>query len=342
MRVSDLGKDLHNLVLQNSHDYSPHYNKFEEEFMQRYHQFQGLKNEVRIDMSNKSGYDLVKLSLLLSDFTSIFPYDKKKFLYTFDPQVKERKIIGTKNYLDKIAKEIPNSSLYAGYGSVSEEIIEEVFETFYPLIEANKIFIRPEKIIFVVDLHGSGRAAIHPADPNGASDEWRIISEEYLQASYPLFDKSNSIENYKKLSDVIVPYIKGISIDEYAKIILDEEDLLSSFRLQTKNYLNLIQKNNPDVEEFKNDVIQPKLDLLNRKFKIVTNNHRMKIAGATIGSAGLMLLSLTQSGMIAALSQFISFGLGTVGFVKSEAEYQENIDKLKDIPEYLLWRLSKK
>jgi hypothetical protein len=42
----------------------------------------------------------------------------------------------------------------------------------------------------------------------------------------------------------------------------------------------------------------------------------------------------------AALSQFISFGFGTVGFIKSEAEYQENIDKLKDVPECVLLRIS--
>jgi hypothetical protein len=81
--------------------------------------------------------------------------------------------------------------------------------------------------------------------------------------------------------------------------------------------------------------------LINRKFKLITNNHRLKVAGATLGTISLGLLSLTQSGMTAALSQFISFGLGTVGFVKSEAEYQEGIDKLKDNPEYLLWKMDK-
>jgi len=340
--ISDLGKNLYDLVLENSHDYSPHYNKFEKEFLDRYNQFQGLKNDVRIDIANDNEFSAVKLSLLLSDFTSIFPYDNKRFLYTFNPEIKGRKIIGPKNYLDKVANEIPNSELYAGYGSVSEELIENTFETFYPLIAANKIFIRPEKIIFVVDLHGTGEAAVHPADPNCGSDEWRIIDEAKLQASYPLLGKGNVVKNHQELSKLLVPYIKGIDIQEFCKIILDEEDLLSAFRLQTKNYLELVKKSNTNIEEFKNDVIQPKLDLINRKFKLITNNHRLKIAGATVGTVGLMLLSLSQTGMTAALSQFISFGLGTVGFAKSEAEYQENFDKIKDIPEYLLWRISRK
>lgn len=342
MQVSDIGKSLYDLVRENSHDYSPHYARFEKDFLERYNQFPGLKNDVRIDLSNDNSYDLVKLSLLLSDFTSIFPYDEERFLYTFNPEAKGRKIIGPKSYLDKIACEIPGANLYAGYGSVSEELLEGVFETFYPLIEANKLIIRPEKIIFAVDIQDGGGAEVHPADSNSGSDEWRVLDDKSLQASFPLFDRKSSVENHMKLSDILVPYIKGIDMREYANIILDEEDLLSSFRLQTKNYLELIKKNNPDIEEFKSDVIQPKLDLINRKFKTVTTNHRLKVAGATIGTAGLMLLSLTQTGMTAALSQFISFGLGTVGFVKSEAEYQENIDKLKDFPEYLLWRISKK
>jgi len=337
MRTAKLGQKLHGLVLKNSHDYSPYYSKIEKEFLDQYNQFQGLKNDVRIDLRN-SDYDLVKISLLLSDFTSIFPYHNKNFLYTFDPKHKERKIIGPKKYLDEIANKIPNGSLFAGYGSVAEEFIEEVFEKFSPLIKANKVFIRPEKIVFVVDME-SGHATVHPADPNSGFDEWRVIVDSNLQKSYPLFDKDSATEHDKKLSEILIPYLKGVEIKEYSKIILDEEDLLSSFRLQTKTYLQYLKNNNPNSDEFRADIINPKLDTINRKFKTIINNHRLKIAGATLGTVGLAVLSLTQTGLTAALSQFISFGLGTVGFSKSEAEYRENVDKLKDIPEYLLWKI---
>jgi hypothetical protein len=67
----------------------------------------------------------------------------------------------------------------------------------------------------------------------------------------------------------------------------------------------------------------------------------LKVAGATVGAVGLGLISLAQTGLAASMSQFISFGLGTVGFIKNETEYQSSIEQLKDIPEYLLWRLSK-
>lgn len=341
IEVSNIGRNLYDLVLENSHDYSPHYSKFEKEFLDQFNQFAGVKNDVRINVSENDGYDLVKLSLLLSDFTSVFPYDEENFFYTFDPNIKGRKIIGSENYLDAISNEIPNANLYAGYGSVSEDLIESVFESLFPLIEANKLFIRPEKIIFSADLYGDGGATVHPADPNGGSDEWRVIDTTTSQNSYPLFDRKSSVENHKMLADILVPYIRGIDMLEYSKIILDEDDLLSAFRLQTKNYLELIKKNDLYIHEFRSDIIQPKLDLINRKFTTITNNHRLKVAGATIGTAGLMLLSMTQTGITAALSQFITFGLGTVGVVKNETDYQDNIDKLKDIPEYLLWRINK-
>jgi hypothetical protein len=341
MKISDIGKEIYSLVLENSHDFSPHYSKFENEFLKRYNESEELKNEVRVDLSNEGNYDAVKLSLLLSDFTSIFPFHKEKYLYTFDPREKGRKVIGPKSYLDKIKSEIPSGSVYPGYGSVSEELLESFFGKLYPLIEANKIFIRPEKVVFVADLSGTGGVRIHPASPNGRGDEWRVVNSPNSQSAYPLLDRGSSIKNYETLSDIIVPYINGVDIEEYAKILLEEDDLLSAFRVQTKSYIDYLKKNGSNIEEFKMDVMQPKLDLINRKFKLITNNHRLKVAGATLGTISLGLLSLTQSGMTAALSQFISFGLGTVGFVKSEAEYQEGIDKLKDNPEYLLWKMDK-
>src|SRR5258708_10543071 len=342
MTPAEIGRKLHSLVLKNSHDFSPHYNLFEKDFMDWYNKYDGLKTDIRVDLESAESNEMIKLSALLSDFTSVFPYHKDKFLYTFDPKAKGRKIIGPQKYLDNISKEIPNSQLFAGYASVSEEIIEDLFETLNPLIEAGKMLIRPEKIIFAAEIGQDYRASIHPADSNSHADEWRAINENQEQNSYPIFDNKSLIENHKQISEILVPYIQGIDLKEYSKILLDEEDLLSSFRVQMKSYMNMLKNENINSTEFKQDIIQPKLDSINRKFKHITNLHKLKVSGATLGTIGLFLVSLSQAGMIAALSQFITFGLGTVGFIKNETEYQDNLDKLKDAPEYLLWKLNKR
>jgi len=336
MRISEIGKNLFELVKKNSHDFSPYYNLYEKDFLKEFNAMNGIKNDVRINTKDKNDYDSIRISLLTSDFTSVFPYHTSKYLYTFDPEANDRKIIGEHKYLEKIINEIPGANLYPGYGSVSEELIEETFNDFYPLIECNKLLIRPEKIVFSANLE-SGKVMVHPADANGEANEWKVNKDN--SNSLLLIDKYRAINNAKKLSEILIPYISGISIKEYSKIILDEEDLLSSFRLQLKNYLKIVESNNINALEFRNDVIDPKLDLINRKFKVITNNHRLKVAGATIGTSTLMLLSISQLGIAAALSQFIGFGLGTVGFLKTETDYHENIDKLKDIPEYLLWKI---
>jgi hypothetical protein len=341
MKLSRIGYEINELVKENSHDFSPHYSKFEEEFINWYNTYAGLKNDIRIDLS-KDNSDLVRLSILMSDFTSIFPYHKKNFLYTFSPEFKDRKIIGPHKYLEKISSEIPGSQLYAGYASVTEELLEQTFVNFYPLIEAEKVFVRPEKIIFAADLSGKNSGVtIHPADSNSLANEWRVTNIEDGQISYPIFDSKTKTKEENLLSQILIPYIKGISFSEYSKIILDEEDLLSSFRIQMKNYLKVIKEQQLNAEEFKLDVLQPKLDLINRKFTTLTNNHRLKVAGATIATSGLAILAMSQTGIIAALSQFISFGLGTAGLVKAETDYHENLDKIKDYPEYLLYRLNK-
>lgn len=341
MNPSEIGKQLSKLVKKNSHDFSPHYSSYEKEFMNWYHGFQGSKNNIRYNISSSNGIDQVKLSVLMSDFTSVFPYDKQQFLYTFDPNATERKILGSEEYISKISKELSNRSvLFPGYGSISEELLESTFQKFDLLIQSGKMLIRPEKLIFVTDPVTS-YTTIHLADPDGKADEWNVVIDD-KQESLPLLDNYNKhIRDSRVLSEILLPYIHNIKIEEYSKIILDEEDIISSFRKETKNYLKTLKSDYTNSNEFKADVIQPKLDLINRKFKTITNNHRIKISGATLGTIGLALISTSEAGLISALSQFITFGLSTVGFVKTEADYNENIDKLKDIPEYLLWKINR-
>ena len=341
MQPSQIGKKLFKLVKKNSHDFSPHYAKYEKDFMNWYHNFQGTKNEVRYDLGSSDGLDQIKLSMLLSDFTSIFPYDDENFLYTFDPKATARKILGSEEYIEEISSQLSHRSvLFPGYGSISEELLESTFEQMSILIEAGKAMIRPEKIIFVTDPE-TAAATVHLADPNGKADEWNVIIDGE-QDSLQIIDNFNStITDERRLSEILIPYIQNIKFEEYSKIILDEDDLISAFRKETKNYLNILKNDYQNSNEFKADVIQPKLDLINRKFKTITNSHRIKVSGATLGTIGLIAIGTTQVVLAAALSQFITFGLSTVGFAKTEADYHENVDKLKDIPEYLLWRINR-
>lgn len=344
-KISEIGINIHNLVLKNSHDFSSHYFYYEKDFLDWHKKFTGLKNDVRPILRWEQGFDLVRLSVLLSDFTSIFPYNLGGDLGTSYSLEHEGKIRIPNTDLEELTKEHPNGKFYVGFKTLNEEELEDLFTKLYPLVECGKILIRPEKVIYVhtPPETPSGFPHLHtyPADSNGDAEVWRRIGKSREQRSFPIFDSNSVIEHYGKISEVFIPFIGGINLTDYSKILLDEEDILSSFRAQTKSYMEILKKGDVHSEEFKRDVIQPKLDLIGRKFKTITNNHRLKVAGATFGTVGLQLLSLSQAGLAAALSQLISFGLGTVGFVKSEVEYQENIDKLRDIPEYLLWKINK-
>ena len=121
MKISDLGKQLYDLVLENSHNFSPHYNKVENEFLVRFNQFSGIKNDLRIDVAQRDSYNSVLLSAPLADFTSIFPYHKRDFLYTFDPSIRGRKIIGPQTYLKRISEEIPGSAVGSSRKNVCRE-----------------------------------------------------------------------------------------------------------------------------------------------------------------------------------------------------------------------------
>jgi len=339
MTPAEIGKKLHDLVKNNSHDFSPYYSEHESDFLEWFKSFEGYKTDIRVNMAESQSLEKIKFATLMSDFTSIFPYHPSKFLYTwdhFDPLFRARKIVfGGKSIYKR-----GESELHAGYGSVSDEVLEQVFDELSPLIDAGKVMIRPEKAIFSLDLRKETLVTgIFLANPNYA-EKWEFIDGIAEQDSHPVTDKISEFNMNQQVSELLIPFISGVSVSDFAKILIDEEDILSSFRAQIKIYLEQIRKGDINASEFREDVIRPKIDTIGRKFKHVANMHKIEIAGASLATVGLSLLSFTQTGLAGALSQIVGIGLGSTGFLKSETEYQAEIEKLKDVPEYLLWRIN--
>ncbi|HPG57044.1 MAG TPA: hypothetical protein PKW98_04450 [Candidatus Wallbacteria bacterium] len=71
--------------------------------------------------------------------------------------------------------------------------------------------------------------------------------------------------------------------EEGFKILEDETDLLSGFRSNLKNVIKESQTNFKSLKELQQDVLNPEIDKINRRFKKIKGLHKLKIGGV-VGS----------------------------------------------------------
>ena len=125
-----------------------------------------------------------------------------------------------------------------------------------------------------------------------------------------------------------------------AKILDDEQEHLSSLRSAINAGIEQALEKNANPKEFANDVITPALDTISRRFKTITQYHKLKILGASIGTVALSLAAITNEGWIAIAAGLLgASGLGLL--VNEYADYIKDRDEVKENPFYLFWNLKK-
>ncbi|MBD1547545.1 hypothetical protein HK439_14855 [Labrenzia aggregata] len=123
---------------------------------------------------------------------------------------------------------------------------------------------------------------------------------------------------------------------DLCKILDDEHDHLSAARTALKSIVDSTPEK--DTEEAINDILRPKLDNLERKFRAIARAHRMRQAGVMVGTAAMALASYMSGGILQAASA-VAGASGVGVFAKQEADRIERIEDFKSDPHYLLWRL---
>lgn len=145
----------------------------------------------------------------------------------------------------------------------------------------------------------------------------------------------------RKMFDIIVPYIDGISFNTLNKILNEEKDFITSFRLSIKKAISESKDQNNDINQIHNDIIRPEIDKLNFRFKSLMKITSVKMTGAILSTVTVSLLTLTNTGVIQAVTSL--FGAGGLALITKEyAEHLKSKDQLSENPYYLLWKLNKK
>ena len=96
-------------------------------------------------------------------------------------------------------------------------------------------------------------------DTNSPIGNWLAIENAEKQKSIPIDFNSNTVTDNSELFDLTIPYLKGISFSELDKVINDNYDLLSTFRVKLKEVLDTSKKDGKNIEEIKMRLLGHKL-----------------------------------------------------------------------------------
>ncbi|TAU92584.1 hypothetical protein [Rhizobium ruizarguesonis] len=142
------------------------------------------------------------------------------------------------------------------------------------------------------------------------------------------------IDNHSRGHDL--PFLSGIGFVDLAKVLEDENHHLADARLALRTIIDNAESDN--VSTIINDVLRPKLDALERRFKLISSSHHLKQGSALFGTATVALMAYATGGIPQVISAVA--GAGGLGVIaKQQVEASEKRAAIKEDPLYLLWRL---
>ncbi|HYS48448.1 MAG TPA: hypothetical protein VEM36_06715 [Xanthobacteraceae bacterium] len=138
-----------------------------------------------------------------------------------------------------------------------------------------------------------------------------------------------------------MPYVEGIGNADLAKILDDENEVLVEFRSSIRTLISQAKQDQGKIDQILNDVVRPKVAMLDRQFRRITNMNRLKIGGAAVSTATIGLVSYLTTGVAAGITAVAGVS-GLVYLTKEMAGGISDLSALKDDPaSYLLWKLKR-
>jgi hypothetical protein len=245
---------------------------------------------------------------------------------------------------------IESNSIGFGFWMPSGEKIDQFLNDLAPLISQGRLIPRPLRMVFVGTENrtpeGGRQWQALDAAPGSQPDSWHLHAEQRglgqpTATEHALRSTdSDALTSARLAGDIVLPYLRGVSLADYAKILDDENDLLTEFRAAMKQLAHEAQQSSSTLEEFRLDVVEPRISKINRAFERIDRMYRVRASGAAIATATLTLVTLATGGVAAAVAAAAG-SAGLVATAKEVADRGEKLRSLKDDPLHLLWKLKK-
>jgi len=303
----------------------------------------GLKTSYKLfDLSKQA--DWIRFSLIFSDNLILYPLGTEAKSIVIPRHNNFSKNIESITLPSNLFGEILDSGvlerLVLGYISCDASQLKDFYLKLKPLIKSSKVILCPDRIAFSIedDPEQIGKKIYRgiPVSNESVFNKWIITPSDERDTAIPLVENLTDKNLQKELFTLSIPYLKGISFDDFSKILDDNNDCLSILRSHLKNMV-VENRDVKTIKEMQEDLIRPEIDRLNMRFKIIQNIHRLRTSGVVLGSAFISLAS--YNGLGANVSIFSLFSSAGLGLFKSEERYQKEILELKETPSYLLWKI---
>lgn len=317
----------------------------EEELLNLLSSFAGIKSEFYCNET----YNLNQVSKFLSiysDITSIFTapsinsdYHIRHFQDDHPRNITRQITIPESLIQSNLNKGFPILPCYLYKNDADTQNIAKIIA---PFLSNGKFLLRPIRTLLVqvpnTDLNSREYGEMYFAASDTPNNHW-FAKEMNEEDSFVVDNDSNQFQT-RKIFDLTLPYFNNISLENLSKILDEENDLLGKFRVTLKELgKKIIETDN--LSEYRNDIIRPELEAINRKFNTISSLHRLSVK-ASVATFSLSLIAIQTNSNINFQTLFNTLlGSSALGILATEIRYQTELDKLKDNPCFLIWKISK-
>lgn len=290
--------------------------------------------------------ELLPVALILNDCTSIEYFGGSSLKISIPEARLYTEMFGTDNVRFNLSPEVlaeakidranPSFAPCFAYADGAEQA--PLMRSLLPFIERGNVIFQPSRGVMArekVDDEGHTHWHMLDVDRSSPLDVWEPVTDNAMRPTPIEMSRVTGID--PTLFQITLPFLKGVPFRELNAVLVDETDLVASFRSALKATVRQATKDGLTAREMVNDLIRPKVSALERKLKSVQRIHRIKVGGAALGSVALALTSASTGGVGAGLLAIASAG----GFGLLTKEYSDFVAKREEVeqdPFYLLWR----
>ncbi|HKK43756.1 MAG TPA: hypothetical protein VJ963_15170 [Bacteroidales bacterium] len=305
--------------------------------------FDGVKTQMNL-FNIRDQIDTIRFSLVFSDLITLYALGNGEKKITTPKQDVPQSIMKTltipEDILTKYNLQKSASDFIPGYISCGFNQLRDFAINLRKQIASKRIVLCPDRIVLTLTNEKApdgGRIwQVLQIDPSSPAYQWIVSEKTSLTESIPLIDNIPEIKHQKELQTIMVPYLSGITLSDLEKVIQDNYDYVSSFRSHIKDLIRN-HSSAKTLNEINQDLIRPDIEKINRKFKQVSNMHKLRVSGVVSVTSVISLMALSALGIDAAIWGFL--GTGGLGLIGSESKHQEDLSSLEDNSMFLLWKI---
>jgi hypothetical protein len=346
-KLFELSKEIYSAAYSTIVDekvtFSREYSKLDSQVREAIKFFRGVKTDVYLDFSENTLTKL-NLSLIFSDFVSVFPFVTAEMECTVleqsAPYYPSRAFLPP-GMIDELLQVEGQPIIKPAYIYPKDERVKGFLDKISSFALSGQIMVRPTPFIMCLEknlFQGRKSWKTISVEPNSPIETWFSLTSETTQNAIP-FDKGDFVSSHQsELCSFTLPYLEGISFKDLYQVLEDEKDYLTEFRKGVREMLEELEKESSFPKDLYNDVARPAVDKIERKFKSISESRSMRIKGAVLAGAVISLAALNTTGVIAALVGALG-GTAFNSIVKEWSEKTTGKADLREMPHYLLWRL---